>query len=327
MSQARLEWKVGLFVAICLVLLGTLAIEFSKGWTFFRSTYDLRLKTSNVGGIKPGAVVLMAGVPVGHVVRTDLNPDGKSVIMLVNILGKYQIHRDARFVIETAGFLGDQYVSITSRTNLLGLLRPGDEVACEEPFNIQEVARSAAGLIKRVDETAAKLNEAVSRIGETFLSQETLTNLAVSVANFRKLSERSLATLDQIDALVRTNAPGVTLSISNFAGFSHDLKQTTIDLRQTVITNRAMVSATVSNLNSVTARADKLLADLQAGKGLIGGLLQDQHLRTDWALVASNFSVFSSNLNKYGLFYKPKPKPKIKRTIPSGHRRNRPFSN
>ncbi|MHB8522539.1 MAG: MlaD family protein [Limisphaerales bacterium] len=307
MRPMRLEWKVGLFVLVCLVLLGTLVIEFSKGWTLFKSSYELRLRTTNVGGIKAGAAVLMSGVPVGNVVRTDLSPDGKSVVVFIHVLNRYQIHRDAQIVIEQAGFLGDQYISIVPRQNKLAVLHPGEEVACAEPFNLQEVARSAAGLIKRVDQTAEKLNEAVSRIDTTFLSEQTLTNLALTVANFHQLSERTLGTLDNIDALIQTNAPAVNLVISNFVGSSEQINQVTAELRETVATNRNDITAAVKNIESATVRADKLLGDLQDGKGLAGSLLKDEQLKADLSLMISNFTLLSSNLNKYGLFYKPKP--------------------
>lgn len=307
MTPMRLEWKVGLFVLVCLVLLGTLVIEFSKGWTLFKSSYELRLRTANVGGIKAGAAVLMSGVPIGNVARTDLSPDGKSVVVFIRVLSRYQIHKDAQIVIESAGFLGDQYISIVPRQNQLAVLQPGEEVACAEPFNLQEVARSAAGLIKRVDQTAEKLNEAVSRIDTTFLSEQTLTNLALTVANFHQLSERTLVTLNNIDSLIQTNTPAVNLVMSNFVGSSEQLNQVTAELRETVATNRNDITAAVKNIESATVRADKLLADLQDGKGLAGSLLKDEQLKADLSLMVSNFTLLSSNLNKYGLLYKPKP--------------------
>jgi len=64
MSKSRLEWKVGLFVFVGLVLLAALAIQFSKGTTFFRPTKMILLRAGNVGGLKMKAQVLMAGVQV-----------------------------------------------------------------------------------------------------------------------------------------------------------------------------------------------------------------------------------------------------------------------
>ena len=67
MNRSRLELKVGLFVLICLGLLVGLLLQFSKGTTLFRHTYTIILNTSNVGGLRPRAGVLLSGVQVGTV--------------------------------------------------------------------------------------------------------------------------------------------------------------------------------------------------------------------------------------------------------------------
>ena len=87
-------------------------IQFSKGTSLFRGTYDLHLHAANVGGIKPRAGVLLAGVQVGSVSDIQLADDGKSVTMVLKIYKDFTIYHDARFVIEQSGFLGDQFVSV-----------------------------------------------------------------------------------------------------------------------------------------------------------------------------------------------------------------------
>jgi phospholipid/cholesterol/gamma-HCH transport system substrate-binding protein len=102
MEKSRLELKVGLFVLIGLVLLAVLIIQFSKGTSVFRGTYDLNLHAINVGGLKPRASVLLAGVQVGNVSDIKLAEDGKSVIIFLKIYKEFKIYHDARFVIEQA---------------------------------------------------------------------------------------------------------------------------------------------------------------------------------------------------------------------------------
>src|ERR1035441_1914265 len=157
MDKSRLETKVGLFVFIGLVLLAALLIQFSKGTSLFRGTYELRLHASNVGGLKPRAGVLLAGVQVGSVSDIKLAEDGKSVTILLKVYKDSKIYHDARFVIEQSGFLGDQYVSVIPTSNAPPVLTNSEDVVCQEPFNLQEVARSTSGFIKRIDETAKKL--------------------------------------------------------------------------------------------------------------------------------------------------------------------------
>ena len=122
MEKSRLETKVGLFVFIGLVLLAVLLIQFSKGTSIFRGTYELRLHADNVGGLKQRASVLLAGVQVGGVSDIQLAEDGKSVTILLKIYKSCKIYHDARFVIEQSGFLGDQYVAIIPTANQLPVL-------------------------------------------------------------------------------------------------------------------------------------------------------------------------------------------------------------
>jgi phospholipid/cholesterol/gamma-HCH transport system substrate-binding protein len=306
MSRKQLEWKVGLFMVACLVLLGVLILNFSKGLTYFTSTYTLRLKTSNVGGIKREAVVLVAGVPVGNVVGAELSPDGRTVTVLLKILSRYQIHRDAVFAIDSMGFLGDQYVAIIPGKNEGPVLKDDDEVICREPFNLQEVARSALDFIQRIDETAKKLDSAVARVNQHVLNEHTLTNFAVAVSNFRLLSARTLATLDSIDGVIQSNTFPVSATASNLAVFSLQLNDLTADLQQVLKTNQSDFAAAVKNIESSSEMMNSLLSELQAGKGLAGNLLKNEALSAGVSQLVSNLTVLSSNLNRHGLLWKPR---------------------
>src|SRR5579859_64349 len=131
MDKSRLETKVGLFVFVGLVLLAVLLIQFSKGTSIFRGTYELRLHADNVGGLKQRAAVLLAGVQVGGVSDIQLPEDGKSVTILLKIYKGRKIYQDARFVIQQSGFLGDQYIAIIPTANQLPVWTNGADVECE----------------------------------------------------------------------------------------------------------------------------------------------------------------------------------------------------
>ena len=305
MSEARFEWKVGLFVLGGLGLLAALIILFSKGLTL-NSTYPLRLRTVNSGLLTPKAAVLMAGVRVGSVSAVELAPDGKTVTITLKILSRYEIHKDARFVIDQIGFLGDQFVSVVPRENRAALLQPGAEVQCEEPFNLQEVARSAMGLIQRVDQTAKRLNDAVTRVDRILLAEQTLTNLTATISNFRLVSERALSAVDGFDKVVQSNAPPVSLAVSNLVLFSTVFEKVAGDLDRLVATNRAPITAAVKNVETATMSVNSLLDNLQDGKGLAGFLLNDEETKLQVSLLMNNLTMLSSNLNRFGLLYKPK---------------------
>src|SRR5215475_6254809 len=185
MSNSSQAGKVGAFAVGSIILLAALLLTFSKGLSWFTPTYTLRLRADNVGGLKARSAVLVSGVSVGTVVGTELAPDGKGVTILLRIDKRYKIHRDAEFVVEQIGLLGDQYVVVYPTKNQGPLLKDGDEVSCRAPFSFQALAMSTVGFIERVDEITKVLKEAVERINSTLLTDRTLTNLADGIGNFR----------------------------------------------------------------------------------------------------------------------------------------------
>ncbi len=302
MNKSRLEWKVGLFVLIGLVLLSALLLQFSKGTTFFRPTYNILLRAANVGGLKIRASVLMAGVQVGTVSDIRLSPQGTNVTITLRIYSQYQIHNDARFLIEASGFLGDQYVAIMPTLNRGPVFEDGQTALAESPFNLQEVARAASGFIQRLDETAKKLNDAIADVRRLVLNEQTLTNFSTAVGNMRSASERALTTVDSINSLIATSGPSFALSGSNLVLASEQFNAFAANLNSVLATNSTGIDAAVKNIEASTEALKTLVDDLQAGKGLAGNLLKNDQLAASVQDTAKNLSITSSNLNRLGLW-------------------------
>src|SRR5262249_20358696 len=106
--------------------------------------------------------------------------------------------------------------------------------------------------------------------------------------------------------LIDTNGPSVSISISNMVRFSEELDNLTSEFGQMLTTNRVELRKAVSSLNVTAEALQGLVNDVEAGKGVLGGLVKDEQLKTHIAHVAINLDLLSSNLNRYGLLYKPK---------------------
>ncbi len=296
MEKSRLESKVGLFVFIGLALLVALLVQFSKGTSLFRSTYLLNLHTANAGGLKERAGVLLAGVPVGSVKEIKLEPSGTNVLIVLEIYKDHPIYHDARFVIEASGFLGDQYVSVVPGANTPPLLSNGADVICEPPFNLQEVARGAAGFIQRLDDTAKKLDASVGDLRSQVLNAETLANFGASVTNLRVFTEQALNTVQDLHNLIGTNEAQVNTAVSNIVLFSAQLNDLGNSASNILATNGV-------NLTAATRNIEVLVSDVQSGKGFAGALLQNPQMATNVELLTENLSIASSNLNRFGLWH------------------------
>ena len=317
MNRSRLELKVGLFVLACLIILAGLLIEFSRGPTLFRSTYNLNLVARNAGGLRPAAAVLLSGVQVGTVSQITLASSDTNVNIVLRMFSEYVVKDDARFVIEQSGFLGDQYVAIYPENNQGKPLPPGAIADVQEPFNLQEVARAAAGFIKHIDQAATNLNDAINDVRRQVLNQETLTNFAYAVDTLQKVTTDAATAVDSFNSLITSNGAAVSISVSNLETFSVQLDEFARAAQGILDTNRPQISATFSNLEVSTSQLTNLLAQAQYGNGLAGAVLRNEQMASNLANLASNLDIASGNLRSNGLWHflwKPKePEPSGKK--------------
>jgi phospholipid/cholesterol/gamma-HCH transport system substrate-binding protein len=310
MDKSRLEWKVGFFVLIGLVLLAVLLLQFSKGTSFFRPAYRIILHVENAGGLKPRAQVLMAGVQVGSVASMELGPQGTNVTVMLRIYSQYQIRTNAHFVLEQSGFLGDQYVAVIPASNQGGSYVDGAEAYADSPLDLQEAARKAARFLEHIDDATTNINGTLDAVRHTMLSRESLTNLSETFSNLHLISQQFVPVATNMRAFVEFNRAPLTDSISNFLAFSEQANEFADDVRELLATNSPEIAASVSNIQASTATLKTLLEGVQQGRGLAGKLLESEEIAANVSQTVSNLNITTSNLNRLGLWgilWKQKP--------------------
>lgn len=114
MQTKTIEIAVGLFVAAGLAALFVLAMKVSNLSAFADDAgYPLIAKFDNVGSLKTGAPVSIAGVRVGRVASIGIDKTTHEAVVRLNINNDYiGIPADTSASILTAGLLGEQYVSL-----------------------------------------------------------------------------------------------------------------------------------------------------------------------------------------------------------------------
>ena len=80
-----------------------------------RSVYAVTAKFDNIGDLKVGAPVSMAGVEVGRVTRIDLDTKQFKALVSMQLDSKYnQIPSDSDASIYTQGLLGGKFIGLTA---------------------------------------------------------------------------------------------------------------------------------------------------------------------------------------------------------------------
>ena len=301
--KSKTEWKVGLFIAISLVVAVALVLNFAKGISPLTKTYSLNLTTKNVDGIVRNAVVMMAGVPIGNVSKIKLNTDKSEVTITILIEEEFKIREGSKFHIETAGFLGDKYIGIIpTRNQDAPMLTDGATVPCQESFDLMRVARSTSGVVDQLNTATTQITNIIERIDSKLLDEKTLTDLAAGLRNLRDISENASKTIASVDLLITTNTPPIQQAIGNVVDFSKELKTAGGELRSIIDTNRVVVNESMANIKNTTESLNKLIAAAERGEGLAGKLFADEELAQNIVTLSSNLNEVSVKLNRRGLW-------------------------
>lgn len=118
-----LELGTGLFVLLGIGALFFLATQTTNLNTLQQGeTYRIDASFGNVGGLKQGAPVALAGVTIGRVSKIALDPKTLEAVVTMQIMKRYDdIPTDSSASIQTRGLLGDQYIGITPGGSLKSL--------------------------------------------------------------------------------------------------------------------------------------------------------------------------------------------------------------
>jgi phospholipid/cholesterol/gamma-HCH transport system substrate-binding protein len=113
-SQKIIEIIVGLFVIAAFVALFMLSLKVSGlAQSNHSDSYQISAEFDNIGGLKEGAPVEIAGVVIGSVHSITLDQQTYRADVRMNIFSQNtQIPEDSSASILTAGILGSQYVGV-----------------------------------------------------------------------------------------------------------------------------------------------------------------------------------------------------------------------
>jgi phospholipid/cholesterol/gamma-HCH transport system substrate-binding protein len=100
--------------------------------------YTVYAKFERAGGIKPGAVVEIAGVEVGKLKSVRLNENYQAFVTLTIDKG-VKIQEDAIASIKTKGLIGEKYVQITAGGSDKIIPNGGEIRETESAIDLEEI--------------------------------------------------------------------------------------------------------------------------------------------------------------------------------------------
>jgi phospholipid/cholesterol/gamma-HCH transport system substrate-binding protein len=130
MKKFDLELAVGLFIIAGILCLGYLSIKLGKMEIVGKKGYEIYGVFSNIGGLKVGSSVEIAGVNVGRV--TNIALDNYQAHVVLNFPKGLKIQEDAIASVKTRGLIGEKYIEITPGGSE-EIIKPGGRIQETQP--------------------------------------------------------------------------------------------------------------------------------------------------------------------------------------------------
>lgn len=182
------------------------------------------------------------------------------------------------------------------------------------------------GSVADLKVTIGQFREAAYKANRVFgaIDQMLATNgpaINQSITNFSSFTESLSDSASGLEQIIATNAPTIQTAVDKIGAFTIKLEETTGDLQSTLANNRTNITFIIENMASatksirgITGSTKTILEEIESGKGLAGSLIKNDEMRVQFHAMLTNMnstvvhlSNLASNLNKRGIFYKPKP--------------------
>jgi phospholipid/cholesterol/gamma-HCH transport system substrate-binding protein len=111
MERTKVNVTVGIFLVLGILALAYLSIKLGRVSLFGSRGYLVSADFSTSSGLKVGANVEIAGVPIGSVESIRLKDDQAHVVLRMQ--PQIKLTEDAIVAIKTKGLIGERYVNIS----------------------------------------------------------------------------------------------------------------------------------------------------------------------------------------------------------------------
>ncbi len=139
MKRFSVETAVGLFMIVGFLAFAWLAVKLGDVNLLGDDSYRVKARFGSISGLKEGATVEIAGVPVGKVTTIVLDPEYYDAVVEMAINQGVVLQEDAIASIRTSGIIGDRYVSILPGGSDEIVGSGGELLETESAINLEEL--------------------------------------------------------------------------------------------------------------------------------------------------------------------------------------------
>ena len=199
----------------------------SVAGTFGRGNIPHRAYFKFAGGLEPGAAVRFGGMKAGSVQAVRVDPDDSTRIEVdFNVARDIPLKGDSVAKIASLSALGDNYVELTTGTRQAAAAAPGSVVRSTESTSFSDLGDMVGKLEPMVQQVLQNLNQRLNELQVTMARANDLLN----DQNRSNIS----AALGNANSMLAEDRPKVSATLSNVQTASARLMPLLDDLKKTM---------------------------------------------------------------------------------------------
>ena len=186
------DFRVGIItlIALALLILGVVFAGGDKGLLFQKKSFVQALM-ANVGGLKKGSSVTMAGMTIGKVNNIAFvdHAEGSQIQITMQVRTdiRSKIKSDSVPSIRTQGMLGDRYVDISTGSNSTKPLADDGVLIGKAATDFDETLHQALGVLQETEKLLNSINRQQGTVGQLFYDERFYNNLVNITEQLKEL--------------------------------------------------------------------------------------------------------------------------------------------
>lgn len=290
------EIKTAILV-IASILLFIWGYSFLKGQNLFNNHTLLYVEYDNVEGLASSAPVTISGKVIGKVNAISLNKNGKLLVEIQINEEDFPISKTSVAQIYEPGFIGGKQIAIIPNYKDVNLVVSGDKLQSDTKQGmIGAVGDKLVPTQQKIEKLVADADVLLVNINSV-LDAKTKENLKASLENLNKtLAEFSVAS-KTVNTMLADNKSKIDHSIGNLDKVSTNFATVSDSLA------KANIGQTIKKLDQTLASVNKIMSDLNSGKGSMGKLIKDESLYNNFAKTSKELELLLQDVRLYPTRY------------------------
>lgn len=263
------EVKTAILV-ISSILLFIWGYSFLKGKDLFNSYKTFYVIYDDVEGLAPSAVVTINGLTVGKVTSiTFLDNEGK-LLVEIQIKTDFPISKSSVASIYEPGLLGGKQIAILPNYKDKILAVNGDKLISSVKLGMLSSVVDQLSPLQNKVEDAVVSADSLFRSFNVIFDNKAKLDLKNSIAELSNTMREFNQVSKGINNIIQNNHSKIDGTLTNLNVVSSNFSK----LSDSLV--KANLGATIKGLQKTLANVDKIMNDLQQGKGSMGKLLKDE---------------------------------------------------